>query len=79
RLTPREALMMLAFFVLWVGLLLGWRWELLGGALVVGGMLVFYALDYAFSGSLPRGGIFMVLASPGLLYLIVAWWARREG
>ena len=65
----RESLMLTVFALVWVGLLLGWKWELLGGILTLGGMLVFYLLDYTFSGTFPRGPFFILLAGPGLLNL----------
>ena len=68
-LTLRESLMMASFVIIFLGLLLGWRWEILGGALVIGGMAVFYWLNYAFSGTLPQGPYFLIIAIPGLLYL----------
>jgi hypothetical protein len=68
-LTRRESLMMVAFVIVFLGLIFGWFWEILGGWLVVGGMLSFYLLDYLFSGSFPRGGTFFLIALPGLLYL----------
>jgi hypothetical protein len=77
-LSLRESLMMTAFAVLWVGLLVGWAWELGGGLLVIGGAVAFYALDYAFSGTFPRGPYFLLLASPSLLFLASAWLRRRR-
>jgi len=67
----RESALMAAFGVVWLGLMLGWRWEILGGSLTIGGMVAFYLLDCAFSGTLPRGPYFLMLASPGLLFLYV--------
>ena len=68
-LTARESVMMAAFGIMWLGLVLGWKWERIGGALAVGGMIAFYLFDYAFSGELPRSIIFFVLAFPGILFL----------
>jgi hypothetical protein len=70
RLTLRESLMMAAFFVIWLGLILAWWREILGGALTVGGTIAFYLLDLGFSGTLPRGGIFLLIAAPGMLFLL---------
>jgi len=77
QMTLRESLMMAAFAVLWLGLVVGWLWELVGGLLTIGGAIAFYALDYAFSGTFPRGPYFLVLASPGLLFLATAWLSRK--
>jgi len=68
-LTARETVMMVAFGIMWLGLVLGWKWELIGGVLAIGGMVAFYLSDYLFSGTFPRGLIFFVLASPGFLFL----------
>ncbi len=77
RLSPREALMMVAFFAVWLGLILGWRWELLGGSLNVMGLIAFYLLDFLFSGTFPRGPYFLLLASPSVLFLYAGWREKR--
>lgn len=77
-LTAREAAMMVAFVASWLGLLLGWKWELAGGLFTVCGLAAFYLLDYLFSGTFPRGPFFLILASPGLLSLLCGLQARRE-
>ncbi len=80
RLTGRETAMMVAFAAAWAGLLVGWRWELTGGLLTGGAMVVFYLLDYAFSGSFPRGPYFFLFFSPSLLFIYCGWKARtRKG
>lgn len=59
----------LAFLVIGpLGLLIGWRHELLGAAMTLGAMLAFYALEYAAVGRLP-GGAFPIFFIPPLLYL----------
>jgi len=78
RMSARESAMMVAFTAVWLGLVLGWRWELLGGLFTVGGLAAFYLLDYAFSGTFPRGPYFFLFASPGLLFLICGLWARTS-
>ena len=78
RLTGRETAMMIAFATAWLGLLLGWRWELAGGLLTVGAMIAFYLLDYAFSGTFPRGPYFLLFFSPSLLFLYCGWQTQKE-
>lgn len=78
RLTGRETAMMVVFAAAWAGLLLGWRWELLGGLLTVGAVIAFYLLDYAFSGSFPRGPYFVLFFSPSLLFIYCGWRARTR-
>ena len=77
-LTLRESLMMVAFFAVWLGLLLGWKWELLGGSLTVIGLIAFYLLDFLFSGTFPRGPYFLLFASPGILFLYAGWREKRN-
>jgi hypothetical protein len=80
KLNGRELLLSAAFFVTWVGLWFGWRWEGLGGLLVVAGMAGFYGLDFALSGfrQLPRGPVFPMLALPGFLFLACWFWQRAR-
>ena len=71
-MTIRDSLMMVVFAATWFGLVLGWKWERLGGFLIVGGMAVFYLFDYLLSGSFPQGAFFSVIAFPGVLFLLAS-------
>jgi hypothetical protein len=62
----------------WLGLLLGWKWELYGGLLTLCGVAAFYLLDYLFSGTLPRGPFFLIFASPSLLFLYCGLQTRKK-
>jgi hypothetical protein len=73
KMTFRESLMMASFLVVFLGLILGWKREKLGGWLVVGGMVLFYLFDFAFSGTFPRGWFFPLIALPGLLFLWIGY------
>jgi hypothetical protein len=77
-LTAREAAMMVAFAAVWLGLVLGWKWELVGGLLTVCGTVAFYLLDYAFSSTFPRGPFFLIFASPSLLFLYCGLQTRKK-
>ena len=68
-MSVRETLMMVAFVALWLGLLLGWKWELYGGLLTACGIVAFYLVAYLFSGTLPRVPFPLIFASPSLLFL----------
>ena len=68
-MNAREILMMVSFVVVFLGLILGWKREKLGGWLVVGGMVLFYLFDFTFSGTFPRGPFFPMIALPGILFL----------
>jgi hypothetical protein len=67
--TAPEALQFLAFAVILAGLLAGFRWEVLGGAAVLGGLAAFYAMNVAATGKVP-GGAFPLFVIPGLLFLV---------
>lgn len=68
-MSVRETLMMVAFIAVWLGLLLGWKWELYGGLLTACGVTAFYLVDYLFYGTLPRLPFPLIFASPSLLFL----------
>ena len=74
----RETLMMVAFVALWLGLLLGWRWELYGGLLTACGVVAFYLVAYLFSGTLPRVPFPLIFASPCLLFLYCGLQTRKK-
>ena len=65
-----ERLLLIVFAVVWLGLVVSWKWELVGAVMTLGGMTAFYFLHYLFSGGFPRGPYFFIMALPGLLFLI---------
>ena len=77
-LSVRETVMMVAFVAVWLGLLLGWKWELYGGLLTACGVAAFYLLDYLFSGTFPRVPFFLIFASPSLLFLYCGLQTRKK-
>ncbi|MHC4206936.1 MAG: DUF7670 domain-containing protein [Planctomycetota bacterium] len=77
-MSVREFLMMVAFIALWLGLLLGWKWELCGGLLTVCGVASFYLVDYLFTGTLPGVLLPLIFALPGLLYLYCGFQTRKK-
>jgi hypothetical protein len=74
QLTSLEAWLMGAFAVAWLGLLVGWRQEVVGGAMTCGGIALFFLIHRIASGDFPRGWAFGLIALPGLLFL---WSACR--
>jgi hypothetical protein len=60
------------------GMLVVWRQELLGGAVVLAGMLAFYVVNFAVSGHWPGGWVFPLCFVPGILALI-SWASERAG
>jgi len=74
----RETLMMIAFIAVWLGLLLGWKWELYGGLLTACGIAAFYLVDYLFSGTFPKVLLPLIFALPGLLFLYCGFQTRKK-
>ncbi len=68
-LTLTTGLMSVAFFAAIAGMLVLWRWELIGGMMVLVGMMVFYVINFAVSGKLPSGWVFPLCFMPGILAL----------
>ena len=77
-MSVRETLMMVVFVALWLGLLLGWKWELYGGLLTGCGVVAFYLVDYLFTGTFPRVPFVLIFASPSLLFLYCGFQARKK-
>lgn len=77
--TAREWFLLACFPMgLLVGLAIAWRHEILGGAIGVGSVAMFYVLEFAFSGTLPRGIFFVLLALPALLFFVLGLLDRRR-
>ncbi len=76
-LTARELVLMGLFWTAILGLGVAWRCEGIGGALTLGSLLLFYGLEWLFTGSFPRGWGFGVIALPALLFLCCAAWRFR--
>ena len=62
---------------IFLGLILSWRWEGIGGVIVIGSIFAFYLTLWLYDGKLPRGPYFALLATPGLLFL-VSWWLSKK-
>jgi hypothetical protein len=62
--------------VVFASYLIGWRHELIGATLALGGVLVFFAVGFASVGTTPPFAAAW-FAAPGVLYLL-AWITRRD-
>ena len=73
QMTARESALFL-FFPIGVvaGLLIAWWKEMIGGATAVASLVGFYALHAIIAGGLPGGVYFVLLALPGLLFVVAA-------
>jgi hypothetical protein len=67
-----------AFFPLGLvfGLILGWRQEKLGGFIALGSLVGFYLVSLVLAPGLHKGLALVVLAVPGLLFLLSAFAAQ---
>lgn len=65
---PTETLRHTAFLLAVLGLAVGWLWDGAGALLVLGGMIVFYSLEYSSNRSFPSGA-FPLFWIPGVLWL----------
>ncbi|MCK5407568.1 MAG: hypothetical protein KAJ37_08945 [Candidatus Krumholzibacteria bacterium] len=53
-----------------IGLVLAWRWEVLGGTISVASFLAFYGWMVLSGSNVPNGPYFALAAAPGALYLV---------
>ncbi len=75
--TPREWFGIALFPVgVCVGLVLGWFREGLGGAIATCSLISFYLWLIIAHGQLPRGPYFLLVALPGILF-IISWFLSR--
>jgi hypothetical protein len=58
KLRPVEAVQMTLFLTTCVGLVIAWRWPFVGGAISTGGVLLFFAVEFAVTGGFPKGLVF---------------------
>ena len=72
---PAVRVEFLAMAIMWLGLILAWRWEGVGGAMILGGFSLFWIAE----GRLPPLSLaFTPLLLAGLLYAM-AWWGAGGG
>jgi hypothetical protein len=72
-----EPLQMVLFFTTCIGMVVAWRWELIGGSLSVAAMALFLAVEFGVTSRLPNGLTFYLMLVPGVLFLLSAFLRRR--
>jgi hypothetical protein len=77
RLTGVETVLMIFFWTACVGMVVAWRRQVIGGALSLGGMILFFAVEFAVNGRLPRGFALYLMLLPGALFLLSSFLSRR--
>jgi hypothetical protein len=55
RLKGVEVIQMIFFWTTCIGMVIDWRWQLIVGALSLGGMILFLAVERFVTGGFPRG------------------------
>ena len=70
KLSAVEAVQMIFFWTCCMGMLAAWRWELTGGSIATGAMVLFYITEYAITGHFPNGLAFRLLLLPGILFVL---------
>ncbi len=71
----------LAFFPFGIvlGLIIGWRNEILGGGITVASLVGFYVIHgLILSGSFPKGFAFLLFSFPGILFLMMGLDSRPK-
>ncbi len=64
----------LAMFIMWLGLLIAWKSELIGGMLVLLGYTCFCGVEWQAPSIKFPFGLFLFV---GLLYML-SWWSRKR-
>jgi len=76
-LTTNELILTASLLVMLTGLIAAWKWEGIGGSLIIIGFLMFFILNSVTSNSLNLGMFFLLFPLTGLLYLFCCWRERR--
>ena len=75
--SANELLLTVSLLVLLIGLFAAWKWEGIGGTLIILGFLLFFIMNSASSGPLKLGIFFLLFPFTGLLYLFCCWRERK--
>ena len=68
--TSREFLLTISLIIMLVGLFTAWKWEGIGGSLIILGFLLFLILNSVFSDFLQLGFFFLLFPLTGILFLL---------
>ena len=75
---PAVQIGFLALALIMIGILAGWRWELAGGVLSLAGWCLFFASVIGLKHLKQLNWFFLLLALPGILYLLSALLRRHD-
>lgn len=76
-LSGKELLFSIALLVMLFGLIMAWKWEGLGGSLIIFGFLLFFISNSLLSNSLRLGIFLLIFPITGVLYLICCWREKK--
>lgn len=76
-LSYKEMLFTAALLVMLIGLFLAWKWEGIGGSLIIVGFLIFVISNAIISKSLNLGVFLLIFPLTGTLYLICCWRGKK--
>jgi hypothetical protein len=77
KLTAVEAVQMVFFWTTCIGMVVAWRWEVLGGILATAGILLFYVTEFAVTGAFPKLLMVRLFLLPGFLFLLSGYLKQR--
>ena len=78
RLKGVEPIQMIFFWTACIGMVLAWRWQVIGGAISLSGMILFFAVEFFVTGGLPRGLVLYLMLLPGILFLMGSFIRARS-
>ncbi|MDT3739111.1 MAG: hypothetical protein RO257_06360 [Candidatus Kapabacteria bacterium] len=69
-----EELLLSIFFPVFtlIGLIVAWKYELIGGLISVAGLVLFYIFHQIISQDFPEGWAFLVFTAPAFLFILYA-------
>ncbi len=77
RVSLADALQLVCIIITFIGLIIAWRHEMVGGLAILGGMGLFFLLEWRQRGTLPVGLGYKLAILVGLLFLVIWWHERR--
>ncbi|HLN28130.1 MAG TPA: hypothetical protein VK395_10335 [Gemmataceae bacterium] len=76
KLSPLEAIQMTLFLTTCFGLVVAWRWQVIGGAISTGGMLLFLAVEFWATGGFLKLMVFYLMLLSGILFVVSGFVSR---
>ena len=68
----------LCFLIMMIGILLGFKWEITGGAVIIGGFIVFWIFSIINTGNIRLGWILPLFPIIGAFFLICGLRSKKQ-